>query len=842
MSPLRRTVSVLLAAALLLGAAPQSSFAQVARVAVGETGSMPVTPVGNAAVLTGMAPALNLGAASLDGSFSPSIAPAPSAVGAPVGASAASGQVNPAGPALASPLAAAAKPEDNLPTAPKAAAPSAARKSWSERIGSWLGRKPAAQTQEPKSGEAAKLDADALFDGLKERPEANDGVAASAGDIEITRRSLQSRISGRLAASHAQSRSHVDEFGGPLAEPMNFKQRVGYGLRQGLNLVGIGAILEVTLKPVLNLFPWPQYLSDQTLRGFGRVALLTKYGPGDIATGLAEHPATFLGLNLPMAVTMEEITYRLLGFGLTFLILAAIRPFSRWVASMIGGLPDAAGAVGGTKKVLRIGDFISHFAFPIAAVLSSFNFAVAHFATWGFSPFILALNAILGLFLAHTAYKSRSLTSPILAHLVFNLVTMGAILVGLSFSPLAANAYVIIAGLLGVASLIYGYLMNRKIKKHRVGLGGKALVALMIAGASLFAFNGGNTGSANLASNRATVSAAIVQVQSKTETAPAAVRADTTKAAPADSAAIESVADMVARVKPAVVNPIIHMGQGYALGSGFILSPDGVFVTNGHVVGSKQPGEFINARVPGIPGELKAKVLAVNHDKDLAIVQLQPRPDGKPWPTVKLASQAPREGEEVIAMGYPRGLGFSVSAGVLSALDGRGNMYVKHLQTDAAINPGNSGGPLFNRKGEVIGVNTQIYTQSGGSEGLGFAIQAPEVAHIMAQFAATGNIATASLGIIANLSDPQAPEAGLEIEYVRHGSAAEKAGLLRGDLIIGVGDATIEEGGQEAAGHIAAALSKMVPGQKVTVVVLRGDSPKSFELVADAKATVAPSH
>jgi serine protease Do len=284
------------------------------------------------------------------------------------------------------------------------------------------------------------------------------------------------------------------------------------------------------------------------------------------------------------------------------------------------------------------------------------------------------------------------------------------------------------------------------------------------------------------------------------------------------------------------------MANGYSLGSGFILTPDGVFITNGHVVGSKKPGEIINARVPDFPMELKAKVLAVNHDKDLAIVQLQPRPDGKPWPTVKLASEAPREGDDVIAIGNPRGLIFSTSHGVISSMDGRGNMYVKHLQTDAAINPGNSGGPLFNMKGEVVGVNTQIYTESGGSEGLGFAIMAPEVASVMAQFKETGNIATAALGISANLSDPEAPEAGLEIEYVHPGSAAEKAGLKRGDLIIGVGDATIEEAKGEGAQHIAAVLSKLRPGQTITVTVLRGDDPQSVEVTLDAKKTVAPSH
>ncbi|UPT73864.1 MAG: trypsin-like peptidase domain-containing protein [Elusimicrobiota bacterium] len=296
---------------------------------------------------------------------------------------------------------------------------------------------------------------------------------------------------------------------------------------------------------------------------------------------------------------------------------------------------------------------------------------------------------------------------------------------------------------------------------------------------------------------------------------------------------------MIARVKGSVVNVIVRTPNGMGTGSGFILSPDGVFITNAHVVGSRQPGQFVEARIPGTPGVMKAKVLAVNHDKDLAIVQLQRRPDGKPWPVVKLASEAPREGSDVTAAGYPRGLPFTVTAGVISGMDGRGNMYVKHLQTDASINPGNSGGPLFNAKGEVVGVNTQIYTQSGGSDGLGFSIMAPEVGRVLAQYQKTGNISTASLGIIANLSDPMKPEAGLEVEYVRRGSAAEKAGIQRGDLIISVGGEPIGEAGSEAAGHVAAALSKMIPGQQVPVVVLRGDSPVEISVTADAKVTVS---
>jgi serine protease Do len=249
-------------------------------------------------------------------------------------------------------------------------------------------------------------------------------------------------------------------------------------------------------------------------------------------------------------------------------------------------------------------------------------------------------------------------------------------------------------------------------------------------------------------------------------------------------------------------------------------------------------GGFVGVRVPGVPMELKGKVLAVNHDKDLAFVALPMRPDGKPWPTVPLATSI-REGEKVLAMGYPRGLPFTVSEGVVSGVGHRGNMYVSHIQTDAAINPGNSGGPLFNMRGEVLGVNTQIFTMSGGSEGLGFSISAPDVRAALGQFFATGNMATAAMGIIVDLSDPAAPEAGVVVEYARWGSAAEAAGIRRGDLIVAIGGRPVTHGGREGALEIAALLAKSKPGDKVQITVLREDAPVKLEIELTARNAVA---
>ena len=500
----RRALSILLASALLLGAVPPEASAQVVRVAAGQTGAMPVSPViGPVSGMT-MAPSLGIGAASLNGSLSvPSISLTP--IAAPAAVSAAV-PVTAAAPALAATLRAAAADAPKLPDAPKAAAP-VTKKTWTQRLASLIGRKSAPAAQTP-SAETAKTDADKLFDGASETEASTEGKPVTAGEVKITH-SFKAAISAKLSAhktiNAAKRAASVDEFGGPLTEPMTFRQRVGYGLKQGLNLVGLGAILELTLRPFLAIFPWPQYMSDTALSGFGRVALLAKYGPNQIIEGLATSPATFLGLHIPLAVAMEEVSYRLLGFGAIFLVLAAVKPFTRWISSMIEGLPDAAGVVGGAKRVLKLGDWLSHLAFPIAAALSSLSFAAAHFATWGFSPFVLALNVILGLYLAHTAYRSRGLTAPIIAHLVFNLVTIGGLLVALTYSPFAGAAFAVIAGLIGASSLLHGWLTRRKERAFRMANGAKALVAVMMLGGLLSVWNDPTQTRPNEAVSRAAI-------------------------------------------------------------------------------------------------------------------------------------------------------------------------------------------------------------------------------------------------------------------------------------------------------------------------------------------------
>ncbi len=837
-----RFAAALLSLSLIGTSMPLDASAQVVRVAVGEAGIAPVAPVGNSISGSNLAPNLSIGAATLTGGLSaPSIAPAPSALNGAV-------SVKAVPSALAPVLSAPSTEQPEKPETPKQAAtpvaPAKAKKWWNTPITELLGlKKPAEAKSEQKTttAETASVEGAVQFDGVSEKKGSVEGAPVVEGDNSKAFKAGQ-KLGKFVRQQNVKRNASVDEFGGPLSEPMTFKQRVGYGLSRGLHMIGIGAIMTVGLKPLLDAWAWPSIISDSALQGFGRVALLTKFGPNEIVEGLANNPIGFMGFSLPWAVTMEEISFRLLGFGLTFLVIAAVRPFSRWVSKMISGLPDAAGAVTGVQRFLKLGDVTSRYAFPIAAIYSSFQFAVAHFGAWGVDPYILLVNGVLGVFLAHTAYKSRSIVAPIVAHLLFNLSVFAVILAGIVWSPATALMIAIVMGLLGSASLLYSWLMARKIKKFQIN-GAMSIVALALAGSLLTGVNPPSKGDLARAFNSHSTRGDITLVQEAVKPGAAVgaavsaggVAPDSTKAAVAP--VIEPREVMTARVKGAVVNVIVRMPQGMGTGSGFIITPDGMFISNAHVTGTRKPGEFVEARIPGVNGIVRAKVLAANHDKDIAILQLAPRMDGKPWPTVPLAKNPPLEGEQVTAMGYPRGLPFTVTAGVMSGLEGRGNMYVQHLQTDASINPGNSGGPLFNAAGEVVGMNTQIFTMSGGSDGLGFSITAPAIQMAIDQYLKTGNMATASLGIIANLSDPNKPEAGLEIEYVKSGSAAEAAGLKRGDLIVAVGDMPIMEGGQEAALKIALALSRHTPGEQVDVTVLRADEKHVIKVKVDAKVT-----
>lgn len=237
-------------------------------------------------------------------------------------------------------------------------------------------------------------------------------------------------------------------------------------------------------------------------------------------------------------------------------------------------------------------------------------------------------------------------------------------------------------------------------------------------------------------------------------------------------------------------------GQEYdatSLGSGFVISADGYLLTNHHVV--KDADEilvrFHDRR------EFKAKVIGSDSRSDIALLKI----DANGLKTVKLGSSAKtRVGEWVMAIGSPFGFEHSVSVGVVSAINRNlpNETYVPFIQTDVAINPGNSGGPLFNTRGEVIGINAQIYSQTGGFMGLSFAIPMDMASDVVAQLKKNGRVTRGWLGVyIQNVDKVLAESFGLKnpkgalVSKVFPKSPASKAGLQPGDVIIKFNDTEI---------------------------------------------------
>jgi serine protease Do len=277
-----------------------------------------------------------------------------------------------------------------------------------------------------------------------------------------------------------------------------------------------------------------------------------------------------------------------------------------------------------------------------------------------------------------------------------------------------------------------------------------------------------------------------------------------------------------------------------ALGSGIIVSAEGYIVTNNHVVEGAQD---IQVHLYG--GEQrKATLVGTDPGTDLAVVKIDP-PPGLTY-AVLGDSDALKVGEWVIAVGSPRGLDWTVTAGIVSAkhrtdIGALGPMgFEDFIQTDTAINPGNSGGPLINLKGEVVGVNSLILSASQGSEGLGFAIPANMAKGIVQTLIRDGKIVRGDVGVVVQDLTPdlarslKVPEGstGVVVAGVRQGGPAEQAGITPGDVVLAFGQETIKDASQLRFDVAAAA-----PGKQVTVTIIRAG--KKMELpvrVADLSA------
>jgi serine protease Do len=255
----------------------------------------------------------------------------------------------------------------------------------------------------------------------------------------------------------------------------------------------------------------------------------------------------------------------------------------------------------------------------------------------------------------------------------------------------------------------------------------------------------------------------------------------------------------------------------FGAGSGFIVSPDGVILTNAHVV---RDADEVTVKLQD-RREYRAKVLGTDPKTDVAVLKI----DAKNLPVVPIGNTRNLQvGEWVLAIGSPYGLESSVTAGVVSA-KGRSlpGDQVPFIQTDVAVNPGNSGGPLFNTRGEVVGINSQIYSQTGGYQGLSFAIPIDVAVRIKDQIVTTGKVQHAKLGVgvydvnqdFADSFKLESPDGAL-VSNVERGSSADKAGLKSGDVIRKVNGQPII-----ASGDLTAIVSVAKPGEKVALDVWR---------------------
>jgi len=331
--------------------------------------------------------------------------------------------------------------------------------------------------------------------------------------------------------------------------------------------------------------------------------------------------------------------------------------------------------------------------------------------------------------------------------------------------------------------------------------------------------------------------------------------------APADAQTMPSFAGVIDHVKPAVVSvkvkfdnvsdqtegasgqmdnlpPEIQQffrnfgGQQRKLpmmaqGSGFFISSDGYIVTNNHVV---QHAKTVVVTMDN-GKTLDAKVIGTDPKTDLALLKVKEKGD---YPFVSLAKEAPRVGDWVVAIGNPFGLGGTVTAGIVSARgrDIGSGPYDDYLQIDAPINKGNSGGPTFNLKGEVVGVNTAIYSPSGGSVGLGFAIPSQTVGLVMTALEHGGVVSRGMLGVrIQPVTSDIADSLGLKtasgalVDQAEPGTPAANAGLKSGDVITALNGEPVKD-----ARELTRRVGALKPGDTAEITYLRDGKSQSLDL------------
>ena len=275
-------------------------------------------------------------------------------------------------------------------------------------------------------------------------------------------------------------------------------------------------------------------------------------------------------------------------------------------------------------------------------------------------------------------------------------------------------------------------------------------------------------------------------------------------------------------------NPGPREFQSNSLGSGFIITTDGFVLTNAHVV---EAADEITVKLND-KREFKAKVIGSDRRTDIALLKIE----AAGLPAVKFGDPNKlKVGEWVIAIGSPFGFENSVTAGIVSA-KGRSlpqENFVPFIQTDAAVNPGNSGGPLFNMRGEVIGINSQIYSRTGGFMGLSFAIPIDVANDIAGQLKSTGKITRGRIGVVIQPVTKELAESfglvkpiGALVSSVEKGSPAEKAGIEAGDVILKFDSKTVA-----SSEDLPRLVGATKPGSKAVVQIMRNKVSKDVNLV-----------
>jgi serine protease Do len=263
--------------------------------------------------------------------------------------------------------------------------------------------------------------------------------------------------------------------------------------------------------------------------------------------------------------------------------------------------------------------------------------------------------------------------------------------------------------------------------------------------------------------------------------------------------------------------------QPRGVGSGFILTPDGYIMTNAHVIdGADEVMVTLTDK-----REFKAKIVGADKRTDIAVVKI----NATGLPAVKIGDVSRlKVGEWVMAIGSPFGLDNTVTAGIVSAKQRDTGDYLPLIQTDVAINPGNSGGPLINMRGEVVGINSQIYSRSGGFMGISFAIPIDEAKRVADQLRATGHVTRGRIGVqIEDVRKDVADAAGLPkptgalVRGVENGSPADKAGVLAGDVILRFDGKTIDR-----ASDLPRLVGDTKPGTHSTLTVFRRGATKDL--------------